>query len=257
MMTGSFGGACRRAMAALLVVAGVSATAGASDLNTREVTPNPAILFGNMTEMAAFASDNKVLVFTGRGGFRISENAGINWQRAMNGYVTPAGVEPAVDPRNADVLYLGPHANGLGLFKSTNGGATVTSLGIPGNFRSISIDPRNPDTVYAGNVAGGVLRSTDAGATWTSAGTGLPAGEVLGVVADPVVGHRVYAWVKAGGLFFSGDDGVTWTAADTGESLRRSGIQAGRAAMTVDRVVPGRVYLGNSDVLQIDTLAAE
>lgn len=46
-------------------------------------------------------------------------------------------------------------------------------------------------------------------------------------------------------------------AADTGESIRRSGIEVGQAAIAVDRVVPGRVYLGNSGVVQVDTLPEE
>ena len=34
----------------------------------------------------------------------------------------------------------------------------------------------------------------------------------------------------------------------------RRDVEAGRAAMVVDPVVPGRVYIGNSGVVQIDTL---
>ena len=63
----------------------------------------------------------------------------------------------------------------------------------------------------------------------------------------------MYAWVKGGGLFVSKNGGGKWTAADTGEALRRSGAEAGRAAMVVDPIVAGRVYLGNSGVLQVDT----
>jgi photosystem II stability/assembly factor-like uncharacterized protein len=162
----------------------------------------------------------------------------------------------AVDPGDANVLYLGAFDSRRGLFKSLNGGQTVFSLGRPGNFSSLAIDPRHPQTIYAGNRDGGVLRSLNGGATWSSASFGLPpTGEMLAVAVDPNIPARVYAWVKAGGLFLSADGGGSWTAADTGEAVRRSGIDAGRGAMAVDRVVPGRVYLGNSGVVQIDTLA--
>ncbi len=161
----------------------------------------------------------------------------------------------AVDPTNPDVIYLGAFDNGHGLFKSVNGGNTVVSLGVPGNFSSLAVDPRHPQTVYAGNRAGGVLRSLDAGATWASASSGLPAGrEVLVVAIDPAIADRLYAWVKASGVFVSADAGGTWTAAETGESARRTGIEAGRASMAVDPVKAGRVYIGNSGVVQIDTL---
>jgi len=59
----------------------------------------------------------------------------------------------AVDPTNPDVIYLGAFDNGHGLFKSVNGGNTVVSLGVPGNFSSLAVDPRHPQTVYAGNRA--------------------------------------------------------------------------------------------------------
>jgi hypothetical protein len=161
----------------------------------------------------------------------------------------------AVDPGNPDALYVGAFDGGRGLFKSTNGGTTLVSLGVRGNFSSLSIDPRNPQTIYAANRAGGVLRSVDAGATWVSASAGLPAtNAVLAVAVDPRTAARVYAWVKAAGLFASADGGGTWTAVEREEALRRSGIEAGQATMVVDPVVAGRVYLGNSGVVQIDTL---
>ena len=82
----------------------------------------------------------------------------------------------------------------------------------------------------------------------------MPLNEVLAVAVDPVIPARVYAWVQAAGLFVSADGGGSWTAAETGEAARTTGIEAGRAAMAVDRLVPGRVYIGNSGVVQIDTL---
>jgi hypothetical protein len=51
----------------------------------------------------------------------------------------------------------------------------------------------------------------------------------------------------------SNDSGATWHAADTGEARRRSGIEAGRGTMVADPAVSGRVYLGNSGVVQVDT----
>jgi photosystem II stability/assembly factor-like uncharacterized protein len=103
-----------------------------------------------------------------------------------------------------------------------------------------------------------VLRSTDDGATWSDASTGLPAGaEVLAVGADASISSRAYAWVRGAGLFSTTNAGDSWTAEDTGESARRSGIDAGRAAMALDPLNPGRVYIGNNGVLQIDTLRGD
>jgi|SRR5882724_3512802 len=134
--------------------------------------------------------------------------------------------------------------------------AATNPAGLLATSRPTSMfSSRHPEIVYAGNRSGGVLRSLDGGATWAPAGNGLPPlNEVLAVAVDPIIPARVYAWVQAGGLFVSADRGGSWTAAETGEAARRSGIEAGRAAMAVDRVVPGRVYIGNSGVVQIDTL---
>ena len=96
----------------------------------------------------------------------------------------------AVDPRDANVLYIG--ASEGGVWKTSDGGATWTALTdtqlvrkLPSgeskgtlSIGSLAIDPVNPRTVYAGtgdpNVGCcglfgpslGVFRSTDGGNTW-------------------------------------------------------------------------------------------
>jgi photosystem II stability/assembly factor-like uncharacterized protein len=211
---------------------------------------------GGTVVRATFARSNSsrvYLVARGPGLFR-SDDGGKSFKRMFGERLGAV----AVDPGNADVVYLAAYDNGHGLFKSVNGGATVVGLGQPGNFSSLAIDPRHPQTIYAGNRDGGVLRSLNGGATWSSASAGLPpTGDTLAVAVDPQIPARVYAWVKTGGLFVSADGGLSWTAADTGEALRRSGVNVGRASMAVDPLVPGRVYLGNSGVVQIDTLAED
>src|SRR5207302_11042205 len=121
---------------------------------------------------------------------------------------------------------------------------------------AIAIDTRRTDTVYAGRASGGILRTKDAGASWTEASAGLPPGEPIGIVVDGRVG-RVLAWLQGDGLYQSDNGGRTWTAVNDGESKRRSSIRGGRGKMVLDPVVPGRVYLGNSGVVQVDTSARD
>src|SRR6266567_325762 len=84
----------------------------------------------------------------------------------------------AVDPRNANVAYMG--ASGGGVWKTTDGGQNWTPLTDDQaslSTGSIALAPSNPDIVYVGtgeqNNSGdsyygaGVLKSTDGGATWT------------------------------------------------------------------------------------------
>src|ERR1700693_5899266 len=90
----------------------------------------------------------------------------------------------AVDPRNSSTLY---GANNTILYTSTDGGLTWSAPGpgLPASCGplpiSFVIDPSNTGTLYAGcqgtnaNGGGGVFKSTDGGATWNAASSGLPA----------------------------------------------------------------------------------
>src|SRR5579859_763638 len=80
----------------------------------------------------------------------------------------------AVDPRDANTVYIGTAESGV--WKTKDGGTTWTPLtdyqASPA-IGSLAIDPSHPDTVFAGTgdpvgyPGAGILKSTDAGATWT------------------------------------------------------------------------------------------
>jgi photosystem II stability/assembly factor-like uncharacterized protein len=208
--------------------------------------------FGNFTRMSFASSDaSRVYLVTPRFGHGLyrSSDAGSTFTKLKD--VPLLGL--AVHPSQADVLYLGTYENGGGLFKSTDGGATLVALGQPGDFPAIAVDPRRPAVVYAGRASGGVIRTTDAGATWTEASAGLPSAEPIGIAVDGRIG-RVFAWLQGEGLYQSDNEGASWVPTNDGESKRRSSIFAGRGKMVLDPFIPGRVYLGNSGVMQVDTL---
>jgi photosystem II stability/assembly factor-like uncharacterized protein len=155
-----------------------------------------------------------------------------------------------VDPRNADVAIVaalghvfGPNPE-RGLFRTQDGGRTWTKVldrGPEVGGLDVAGDPAHPDLLYASTwqvrrypwfdyfipttgAGSAIYKSTDAGRTWTAAGTtGLPAGPKgrieLGVAAKRE-GRRVWAAVDAGeegGVFRSDDGAATWTrvSADT------------------------------------------
>jgi len=77
----------------------------------------------------------------------------------------------AIAPDNANVLYIGGTSGGCGstIEKSTDGGGTFTtgSGQVHTDTHAIAVAPSNSAFVYTGN-DGGIYRSTDTGASWTS-----------------------------------------------------------------------------------------
>src|SRR5262249_7293947 len=138
----------------------------------------------------------------------------------------------AVDPSNADVIYLGTFNGSDGLFKSVDGGRTLSNLNHPGMFSALSVDRRDPRVVYAGEQFGQVLRSRDGGKTFAPASLGLTGAGVHGLAQDAL--GTLFVWVREGGLFASNDVAATWRPVDTGEALRRSEVAAGRGSLVAD-----------------------
>jgi photosystem II stability/assembly factor-like uncharacterized protein len=155
----------------------------------------------------------------------------------------------AVDPRNADVLYVGTYGSGDGLFKSTDGGRTLHDLGQPGAFSALAVDHRYPQIIYAGQRSGRVIRSLDGGKTFAPASAGLAGAGVHGLAQD--AHGTLFVWLRGGGLFASDDRAASWHAIDTGEALQRSGVEAGRGSLVADPRHPGHLYLGNAGVIEI------
>jgi uncharacterized protein (TIGR03437 family) len=149
----------------------------------------------------------------------------------------------AVDPRDANVAYLG--AAGGGVWKTTDGGQNwqpLTDDQPSLASGSIAIAPSDPDTVYVGtgedNNSGdsyygaGVLKSTDGGATWTqlagpfvgpfsSSRTSGGGARIAALAVHPTDPNTVLAAVDrfpaaASGIYRTSDGGQTWTLVQGG-----------------------------------------
>ncbi len=138
-----------------------------------EITRNPGLpgagLVGKIGVAVSGANSNRVyaLVENDQGGLFRSDDAGATWtkvneqrsirQRAF--YYTHL----FADPKNQDVVY----AENTSLFRSTDGGKTLTSIGgTHGDFHSLWIDPDNPAHLVVGNDGGGAV-SMNTGGRWT------------------------------------------------------------------------------------------
>jgi len=156
-------------------------------------------------------------------------------------------------PITPDVIYLGAFDTGTGLFKSVDADP-VRSLNVAATSGR-SHRSTHAQTIYAGNFDGGVLRSLDGGERGQTRVPACHRGKSSRSLIDPNVRGRVRLG-KGRRLFVSRNGGGSWTAADTGEALRRSGAEAGRAAMVVTRRRGPRLRR-HSGVLQIDTLGGK
>jgi len=110
---------------------------------------------------------------------------------------------------------------GGGVFRSTNGGSSWTSLntGLTDlHLRSIAVSPDfiSDQTVFAGTLYGGIFRSTNAGLSWTA--VGLAAQEVRSIAISPQfeIDRTVFAGTPGEGVFRSSDGGSSWTPVNSG-----------------------------------------
>lgn len=171
----------------------------------------------------------------------------------------------ASDPLNANVTYIATASGGV--WKTANGGTSWTPLTdnltdglgnpIPLFMGSIAVASSNANVIYAGtgeannsldSYAGrGVLKSTDAGATWTLVGATQFTGKSIGAIAvSPLDPNVVYVAVSASGangtpggtgIWESTDGGTTWTNTTSAITTTQSWTD-----VVIDQTNPQNVY---------------
>ena len=141
----------------------------------------------------------------------------------------------AADPTNANTIYIA--AAGGGVWKTTDGGTTwspLTDSQATLSMGAIAVAPSNPNIIYAGTgeadnsidsfYGRGLLKSTDAGATWAllTGNVGLNEFDrtaISRILIDPTDPNTVYVAVATGGengrvgpygFYKSTDGGTTW-----------------------------------------------
>ncbi|MBI4931123.1 MAG: T9SS type A sorting domain-containing protein [Bacteroidetes bacterium] len=135
-----------------------------------------------------FDPSNTNIVYAGApaGGLWKSTNGGSGWAMWNTDALGSLGVtDVAVDPTNSQIIYLGSgdgdasDTYGLGVLKSTDGGATWNATGLNWTVtqgrtvRRILIDPTNTQIIHAAT-SNGIYRSTDGGTTFSQVSTAAP-----------------------------------------------------------------------------------
>jgi hypothetical protein len=249
-----------------------------------------ADLNGRVTDFAYDSAADRVYASVGEGGVWTSDDQGGHWRSIGDALpiqaVGSVAFAPAKGSRPATVLALtgddvfggGSTYSGLGVYRSTDGGATWTkSKGVPDaalGFR-LKVDPSNSDVVYAAT-GKGLFRSSDGGASFTN--VKLPTGDCAGdtttpscylanMVTDVVVqapggttgakGGAVVAAVgwragnkrNVGGFVESPNNGIYVSDTGTPDSFRKvdtnaSGFASGPTTTGTAQDTVGRVELG-------------
>jgi hypothetical protein len=167
-----------------------------------------------------------------------------------------------MDPNDSDTLYAGTGegyynfggVRGLGIFKTTDAGATWTQLPSTNNsdfyyVNDVVISPNDSNRLYAATRAG-VYVSNDAGATWTQtrAGTSFVGCTEIAVRQDTGPDDVVFAAFGsfvAEGLFRSTDSGATWTQLGTSTDLQVA--NQGRMALAIAPSDNDTIYVSMAD----------
>jgi len=167
-----------------------------------------------------------------------------------------------INPRSPDTVYVSTgifdreaaSKVGVGVLKSTDGGATWQALGSRNGLKnlyvgSLFMHPENPDILLAGagNNAdwqwSGIYLSEDGGGTWTQV-RDLPfaIGSVEFALGDPRIAYAG----GAQGVYRSIDGGRTWELAAGGPAYGPPGIRPGLPIdFQVDPRNPDRIFVNN------------
>ena len=175
-----------------------------------------------------------------------STDGGLTWNPSDAGIPCPCLIRAlAVDPSDSSVLYAAYGATSStvsgGVFKSTDRGGTwsVANAGLPvfqfangslySGVSALVIDPTDSGTMYALPglavfAGGGIFKSTNGAASWSSANSGISDDSFIASLAiDPQNPETLYASSIAGRglpLFKSTNGGMTWASVSSGITMQ-------------------------------------
>jgi len=190
----------------ILLLAGFSSSTSAQS-NTFKITPFGIVL----NERQSVFNNNQ-------GNESLSPDV---WEPIGPNGITSMAI--AVDPQDANIIYAG----GLsGLYKTIDGGSNWEIIsGLIPNYRvsAITINFNNPNILLSwlqnnfDVFSMKLMRSTNAGITWTEVQTGSGFGG--SIIFDPDNTQRAFANANGDSLYLSTDGGINWVALSSIQSV--------------------------------------
>jgi len=185
------------------------------------------------------------------GGVFKSTDGGASWMPIADALPNLNAGDLAVDPNNPSTIWLGTgepnggHNNfpGNGLYRSTDGGANWTFIGLGGtaSIGRIVVDPTDSQRVFvaaqgsyfAPNPERGLYRTLDGGTTWQNVLSVSDSTGVTDVVIDPTNPNRMLAatWERVrrpnGGTHLFGPTSGIWRSLNGGDTWTKLGAANG------------------------------
>ena len=173
---------------------------------------------GNWVTPLAWHPTNSSIVYGGWDSVYKSINGGSSWTCISHGFTTGGNLDVLkIAPSDDNYIYA---ARGSSLFVTTNGGTSWTAYAMTGTVSSIEVKYNNPAKVWITTTAGSnnVRVSTDAGATFTSINTGLPATAARSIVVDDTPDEGIYVGMNIG-VYYKDNINTSWVSLATGLPL--------------------------------------
>lgn len=212
-----------------------------------------------------FSRQNPNLMYAGAasGGLWKSTDGGSNWTAVNISIIPVVGVSDiAISAQDDKVIFLatgdadaaifgdftGYPSFTYGVIKSTDGGVTWAQTGLsydPSQGSLVArlwLDPRDTSVVVAATY-GGLMRSSDGGASWIRAQGGVFR-DLIGNPANPdILYATTFSETGNAGIFRSTDNGVTWTQTRTIADANRIRLAVTKANGNVVGAVASRGYV--------------
>lgn len=227
----------------------------------------PTVFSGRITDLDVNPQDPTVFYAAyASGGLWKTENNGTSFKPVFDNEVVMTIGDIAVDWQN-NIIWVGSGENnssrssysGVGLFKSTNGGANWEHKGLPESHHigRIILHPNNPQVLwvavlghlYSPNQERGIYKTTDGGETWKQTLFVNENAGAIDLVIDPENENILYAatwhrerrawnFVESGkgsGIYKSMDGGENWELLTTDKSGFPTGEGLGRIGLALTK----------------------